>query len=102
MRIILISSTWTDGVRSLERLMRLSAKLLATLASHSAKTSSAPSLIRSSSVRRRPPKLDGKAESSAAIVGSSRPRMLSAAIAQAESDTTLHDERVADHGWSGG
>ena len=35
-RIILTSSTWIDGVRSAERLIRLSAKLLAMLVSHSA------------------------------------------------------------------
>ena len=55
MRIIFTSSTWIDGVRSLERLIRLSAKLLATLVSHSATISSAPSLIRTSGVSRSPP-----------------------------------------------
>ena len=35
-RIILTSSTWIDGVRSAERLIRLSTKLLAMLVSHSA------------------------------------------------------------------
>ena len=54
-RIILTSSTWIDGVRSVERLMRLSAKLLAMLVSHSATTSSAPSLISTSGVSRSPP-----------------------------------------------
>jgi len=55
MRIILTSSTWIDGVRSLERLMRFSAKLLAMLVSHSAMISSAPALITSSGVSRKPP-----------------------------------------------
>ena len=44
MRIIFTSSTCTDGVRSLERLMRLSAKLAAILVSHTATITSAPSL----------------------------------------------------------
>ena len=53
--MILTSSTWIDGVRSVERLIRLSAKLLAMLVSHSATISSAPSLISSSGVSRNPP-----------------------------------------------
>jgi hypothetical protein len=42
MRMILTSSTWIDGVRSLARVIRLSTKLLAMLVSHSATISSAP------------------------------------------------------------
>ena len=55
MRMILTSSTWTDGVRSVARVIRLSTKLLAMLVSHSATSSSAPALIRSSGVSRKPP-----------------------------------------------
>ena len=95
MRIILTSSTWIDGVRSVERLIRLSAKLLAILVSHSATISSAPSLIRSSGVSRKPPSTT-ETESSASTAGSSWPMMLSAATIHADSDTSSDDEGVAD------
>ena len=86
-RIILTSSTWIDGVRSADRLIRLSEKLLAMLVSHSATISSAPSLIRSSGVSRKPPSTIAT-ESSSSSVGSSWPMMLSAATSQADSDTS--------------
>ena len=54
-RTILTSSTWIDGVRSAERVIRPSTKLLAMLVSHSATIRSAPSLISSSGVSRRSP-----------------------------------------------
>ncbi len=85
-RITLISSTWIDGVRSVERVIRLSTKLLAMLVSHSATISITPSLIRSSGVSRRPPSTT-ETESSISMVGSSRPRMLNAATSQAATDT---------------
>ena len=43
-RIILTSSTWIDGVRSVDWVIRLSAKLLAILVSHSATISSSAEL----------------------------------------------------------
>ena len=69
-RIILTSSTWIDGVRSADRVIRLSTKLAAMLVSHSASTSSTPSLISSNGVSRSPPstietefeRLDGRAK----------------------------------------
>ncbi len=96
-RIILISSTWIDGVRSPDRVIRLSAKLLAILVSHSATTKSTPSLIRSSGVSRRPPSTI-ETESSASMVGPSCPRMLKAATSHADSDTrrTIKVLRMTD------
>ena len=89
-RIIFTSSTWIDGVRSLERVIRLSAKLLAMLVSHSATISSAPSLIRSSGVSRNPPStIETGSESSNSSAGRSWPTTLSAAISHADSDTSL-------------
>ncbi len=86
-RITLPSSTCTDGVRSPERAIWLSAKLLATLDSHSATASITTSWITSSGVSRSPAKLIAT-ESSADMAGSSCPMMLSAATSQAEIDTT--------------
>ena len=57
------------------------------LDSHSATASSTPSLISSSGVSRRPPSTIAT-ESSASMVGSSWPMMLSAATSQADSDTS--------------
>ena len=88
MRMILTSSTCTDGVRSVVELIRLSAKLLAMLVAHSAMSSSAPALITSSGVSRRPPSTIAK-ESSRSIVASSWPRMESAATNHAVIDTSL-------------
>ena len=86
-RIILTSSTWIDGVRSAERLIRLSTKLLAMLVSHSASSSSAPSLISNSGVSLRSPSTI-ETESSASMAGWSWPRMLKAATSHADSDTS--------------
>src|SRR6266404_2010667 len=96
-RITLISSTWIDGVRSVERVIRLSTKLETRLVSHNATIKSTPSLIRSSGVSRRPPSTI-ETESSASMVGSSRPRMLKAATSQAASDTrrTMKGLRMTD------
>ena len=69
-RIIFTSSTWIDGVRSAERVIRLSTKLLAMLVSHSATISRAPSLIRTSGVSRKPPStIEAASESSKSRVG---------------------------------
>ncbi len=87
MRITLTSSTCTDGVRSPERAIWLSAKLLATLESHSATASITASWISSSGVSPRPPKVT-ETESSTSMAGSSCPMMLSAATSQADIDTT--------------
>ena len=95
-RIILTSSTWIDGVRSLDGLIRLSAKLLAMLVSQSATTSSTPSLITSSGVSRRPPSTI-ETESSASTAGSSWPMMLSAATSQADIDTSLTMKALRMH-----
>ena len=88
MRMILTSSTWTDGVRSVARVIRLSMKLLAMLVSHSAAISSAPALIRSNGVSRKPP-ISIANELSVSAAGSSWPRMLSAATNHAVTDTSL-------------
>ncbi len=90
MRIILTSSTWIEGVKSVERLIRLSAKLLAILVSHSARMVSAPALIRSSGVSRKPPSTTAtESESRNSTAVSSWPMMLSAATSHADSDTTF-------------
>jgi hypothetical protein len=86
-RIIFTSSTWTDGVRSLERAIQPSAMLLMRLVSHSAMIRTTPSLIRISGVSRKPPSTTST-ESSASMVGPSCPMMESAATSQAEIDTT--------------
>ncbi len=57
--MILTSSTWIDGVRSPDWVIRLSAKFEAMLVSHSATDSSTPSLISTSGVSRRPPNTMG-------------------------------------------
>ena len=96
-RIIFTSSTWIDGVKSPERVIRLSTKLLAILVSHNATANSTPSLISSSGVSRRPPSTTDT-ESSASMVGSSWPRMLKAATSHADSDTsrTMNSLRMTE------
>src|SRR5882672_10812460 len=96
-RIILTSSTWIDGVRSPDRVIRLSTKLLAMLVNHSATTRSTPSLISNSGVSRSPPSTT-ETESSASMVGSSCPSMLSAATSHADNDTTrtINSLRMTD------
>ena len=86
-RIILFSSTWMDGVKSPDREIRPSMKLLTMLLRHSATMSRMPSLISSNGVSRRPPNTT-ETESSASMVGPSRPTMLNAATSHADSDTT--------------
>ena len=69
-RIILINSTWIEGVRSADCVMRLSTKLERMLVNHSATISSTPSLISSRGVSLRPPSTIDT-ESSASMVGPS-------------------------------
>ena len=86
-RISLPISTWIDGVRSAVLRTRRSRKSLAAFAAHSVSISSTDVLITSSGVTRRPP-ITNPIESSAVMVGCSRPRMLSAAIVQADTATS--------------
>ena len=86
-RISLPISTWIEGVRSVVLRTRRSRKSLDALAAHSVSISSTVVLISSSGVTRRPP-ITTPIESSAAMVGPSRPRMLSAASVQAETATS--------------
>jgi hypothetical protein len=89
-RIILTSSTWIDGVRSVDFVIRLSAKLLAMLVSHNATIRSAPALISSSGVSRNPPSTIATwSESSNSSAGCNWPTTLSAAISHADIDTSL-------------
>ena len=87
MRISLLSSTWIDGVRSEKPRSRLSRKLLAAIAAQIIRTSSTEVFRITSGVIRRPPRLS-VIESSPATIGSSRRRMLSAAMVQADTATT--------------
>src|ERR1700722_18188908 len=86
-----------EGVRSRDCVIRLSAKLLAILDSHSATASSTPNLINSNGVNRSPPSTI-ETESNASIVGLSWPMMVKAATSHADSDTrrTINGLRMTD------
>ena len=87
MRISLLSSTWIDGVRSEKPRSRLSRKLLAATATQTVSTISTDVFRITSGVIRSPPRLS-VTESSPARTGSSRRRMLSAAMVHADTATT--------------
>src|ERR1700753_116162 len=84
-----------EGVRSLDCVIRLSAKLLAMLDSHSATTSSTPNLINSNGVNRSPPSTI-ETESSVSIVGVSWPVMLKARHKPCRQRHQADDKRVAN------
>ena len=87
-RVTLPISTWIDGVSSAVLRTRLSRKSPAAFAAHSASMSRTAVLITSSGEMRRPPTTTAT-ESSAVMAGASRPRMLSAAMVQAKTATSL-------------
>ena len=86
-RISLPISTWIDGVKSALARTRRSRKSLAAFAAHSVSISRTEVLITKSGVTRRPP-ITIAIESSAVMVGCSRPRMLSAAMVHADTATS--------------
>jgi len=70
MRIIFTSSTWIDGVRSVERLNAIFGKIAGDIGQPQRNVSSPPSLISNNGVSLKPPSTTEK-ESSSSIAGSS-------------------------------